>query len=171
MVSAVGDTKADRRYTRTDHARDLGRTSSADGNWRLPRPCRRPGACHRRPAGGCRDRPGGDSGAPVTDAGWTPLFTHAAGLVVEVGGLLSHGSVVAREYGLPAVVGVDGAAGHVLILESSAPANVDESRAIRARSASKAGTASTVARKNQRIASADRPVWRANDHAQSPSPR
>ena len=47
--------------------------------------------------------------APVTDAGWTPLFVNAAGLVVEVGGLLSHGSVVAREYGLPAVVGVDGA--------------------------------------------------------------
>jgi pyruvate,water dikinase len=47
--------------------------------------------------------------APVTDAGWTPLFINAAGLVVEVGGLLSHGSVVAREYGLPAVVGASGA--------------------------------------------------------------
>lgn len=47
--------------------------------------------------------------APVTDAGWTPLFINAAGLVVEVGGLLSHGSVVAREYGLPAVVGAAGA--------------------------------------------------------------
>ncbi len=46
---------------------------------------------------------------PVTDAGWTPLFVSAAALVVEVGGLLSHGSVVAREYGLPAVVGVAGA--------------------------------------------------------------
>jgi pyruvate,water dikinase len=46
---------------------------------------------------------------PVTDAGWTPLFLSAAGLVVEVGGLLSHGSVVAREYGLPAVVNVAGA--------------------------------------------------------------
>jgi pyruvate,water dikinase len=47
--------------------------------------------------------------APVTDAGWTPLFINAGGLVVDVGGLLSHGSVVAREYGLPAVVGVSGA--------------------------------------------------------------
>jgi pyruvate,water dikinase len=47
--------------------------------------------------------------APVTDAGWTPLFINAAGLVIDVGGLLSHGSVVAREYGLPAVVGVTGA--------------------------------------------------------------
>ncbi|MCA9712190.1 MAG: phosphoenolpyruvate synthase, partial [Myxococcales bacterium] len=47
--------------------------------------------------------------APFTDPGWTPLFVHAAGLVMEVGGLMTHGSVVAREYGLPAVVGVDGA--------------------------------------------------------------
>ena len=47
--------------------------------------------------------------APVTDAGWTPLFLHAAGLVVEVGGLLSHGSVIAREYGLPAIIGVENA--------------------------------------------------------------
>ena len=47
--------------------------------------------------------------APVTDAGWTPLFINAAALVVEVGGLLSHGSVVAREYGLPTVVGAEGA--------------------------------------------------------------
>ncbi|MCP4754748.1 MAG: hypothetical protein GY866_28030 [Proteobacteria bacterium] len=47
--------------------------------------------------------------APVTDAGWTPLFINAGGLVVAVGGLLSHGSVVAREYGLPAVVGVSDA--------------------------------------------------------------
>ncbi|EDM81587.1 phosphoenolpyruvate synthase [Plesiocystis pacifica SIR-1] len=45
--------------------------------------------------------------APFTDPGWTPLFVHAAGLVMEVGGLMTHGSVVAREYGLPAVVGVD----------------------------------------------------------------
>lgn len=47
--------------------------------------------------------------APHTDPGWTPLFVHAAGLVMEIGGLMTHGSVVAREYGLPAVVGVEGA--------------------------------------------------------------
>ncbi len=47
--------------------------------------------------------------APFTDPGWTPLFTQAAGLVMEVGGLMTHGSVVAREYGLPAVVGVENA--------------------------------------------------------------
>lgn len=70
--------------------------------------------------------------APFTDPGWTPLFINAAGLVMEVGGLLTHGTVVAREYGIPAVVGitdatkiirtgqrirVDGNAGFVLIIE------------------------------------------------------
>ncbi len=44
--------------------------------------------------------------APVTDAGWTPLFALASGLVVDMGSALSHGSTVAREYGLPAVVNV-----------------------------------------------------------------
>jgi phosphohistidine swiveling domain-containing protein len=44
--------------------------------------------------------------APSTDPGWTPLFLTAGGLVMEMGGSNSHGAVVAREYGLPAVVGV-----------------------------------------------------------------
>lgn len=47
--------------------------------------------------------------APSTDPGWTPLFLAAGGLVMEMGGSMSHGSVVAREYGIPAVVGVHGA--------------------------------------------------------------
>ncbi|WP_256257306.1 rifamycin-inactivating phosphotransferase [Nonomuraea pusilla] len=42
-----------------------------------------------------------------TDPSWTPLFVAAAGLVTEVGGLMTHGAVIAREYGLPAVVGVE----------------------------------------------------------------
>lgn len=41
-----------------------------------------------------------------TDPSWTPLFIAIAGLVTEVGGLMTHGAVIAREYGLPAVVGV-----------------------------------------------------------------
>src|SRR5688572_25888007 len=41
-----------------------------------------------------------------TDPSWTPLFVAASGLVTEVGGLMTHGAVIAREYGLPAVVGV-----------------------------------------------------------------
>jgi len=44
--------------------------------------------------------------APYTDPGWTPLFINASGLVMEVGGLMTHGSVIAREYGIPAVVAV-----------------------------------------------------------------
>jgi phosphohistidine swiveling domain-containing protein len=47
--------------------------------------------------------------APSTDPGWTPLFLTAGGLVMEMGGANSHGAVVAREYGIPAVVGVPGA--------------------------------------------------------------
>ncbi|GAA4104796.1 rifamycin-inactivating phosphotransferase [Nonomuraea soli] len=42
-----------------------------------------------------------------TDPSWTPLFVTVAGLVTEVGGLMTHGAVIAREYGLPAVVGVE----------------------------------------------------------------
>ncbi len=43
---------------------------------------------------------------PGTDPAWTPLFLAAGGLVMEVGGMMTYGSVVAREYGIPAVVGV-----------------------------------------------------------------
>lgn len=68
--------------------------------------------------------------APSTDPGWTPLFLTAGGLVMEMGGAMAHGAIVAREYGIPAVVGVrdateriptgsritvDGAAGTVML--------------------------------------------------------
>jgi len=43
---------------------------------------------------------------PATDPAWTPLFLAASGLVMEVGGMMTHGAIVAREYGIPAVVGV-----------------------------------------------------------------
>lgn len=43
---------------------------------------------------------------PTTDPGWTPLFGMIAGLVMEIGGVLSHGSIVAREFGIPAVTSV-----------------------------------------------------------------
>jgi pyruvate,water dikinase len=42
-----------------------------------------------------------------TDPSWTPLFVAIKGLVTEVGGTMTHGAVIAREYGLPAVVGVE----------------------------------------------------------------
>jgi pyruvate,water dikinase len=46
----------------------------------------------------------------ATDPGWTPLFINAAGVILEVGGALQHGAVIAREYGIPCVSGVEGAA-------------------------------------------------------------
>ncbi|OPX86976.1 MAG: Chondramide synthase cmdD [Pelotomaculum sp. PtaB.Bin117] len=44
-----------------------------------------------------------------TDPGWTPVFVSIKGLVTEVGGMMTHGAVLAREYGLPAVVSVENA--------------------------------------------------------------
>jgi pyruvate,water dikinase len=44
-----------------------------------------------------------------TDPGWTPVFVKLAGLITETGGILSHGAVVSREYGIPAVTAVKGA--------------------------------------------------------------
>ncbi|MBD1538293.1 pyruvate kinase [Arthrobacter sp. S13_S34] len=55
---------------------------------------------------GARLEPGEILVAPSTDPGWTPLFMTAGALVMEMGGVVSHGAVVAREYGIPAVVGV-----------------------------------------------------------------
>jgi phosphohistidine swiveling domain-containing protein len=46
--------------------------------------------------------------APFTNPIWTPLFAIAGGVVTEVGGMLSHGAIVAREYGIPAVMGIQG---------------------------------------------------------------
>lgn len=84
---------------------------------------------------GAQLQPGEILVCPATDPGWTPLFLAAGGLVMEVGGLVTHGSVVAREYGIPAVVGVvnatqrlqsgqrvrvDGSHGRVTILETVA---------------------------------------------------
>jgi pyruvate,water dikinase len=45
----------------------------------------------------------------ATDPGWTPVFPLVSGLVLETGGLLSHGAIIAREYGIPAVINVPGA--------------------------------------------------------------
>ena len=81
---------------------------------------------------GARLAPGEILVCPATDPGWTPLFLAAGGLVMEVGGLMTHGAVVAREYGIPAIVGVhevttrlrsgqrvrvDGSTGRVVLLE------------------------------------------------------
>ena len=47
--------------------------------------------------------------APFTDPGWTPLLIVAAGVVLDVGGTMSHGAIIARELGIPCVLGVSGA--------------------------------------------------------------
>ena len=47
--------------------------------------------------------------APATNPAWTPLFTQAIGIIVEIGGTLSHSSIIAREYGLPALANVKNA--------------------------------------------------------------
>lgn len=62
----------------------------------------------RSPAEFPKMQPGRILVAPATDPAWTPLFTNAIGVIVEMGGMLSHGSIVAREYGLPTVVNIPG---------------------------------------------------------------
>lgn len=62
----------------------------------------------RHPAEGGTLLPGEILVAPSTDPGWTPLFLKAGGLIVETGGYLSHGAIVAREFALPAVVNLPG---------------------------------------------------------------
>ncbi|MBL8618826.1 MAG: hypothetical protein JNM72_24655 [Deltaproteobacteria bacterium] len=67
----------------------------------------------RSPAEGARLARGEVLVARAADPGWTPLFLVAGGVVLEQGGMLSHGAVVAREYGLPGVVNVEGATSRI----------------------------------------------------------
>jgi phosphohistidine swiveling domain-containing protein len=60
----------------------------------------------RQPHDGQHVEPGEILVAPITNPAWTPYFLPAAGVVVDMGGVLSHGAIIAREYGLPAVVNV-----------------------------------------------------------------
>jgi pyruvate,water dikinase len=71
---------------------------------------------------GAQLEPGEILVCPSTDPGWTPLFLTAGGLVMEMGGANSHGAVVAREYGIPAVVGVPNA---VATIQSGAEITVN----------------------------------------------
>ncbi|WP_414753566.1 glycerol-3-phosphate acyltransferase [Anabaena sp. CCY 9910] len=64
---------------------------------------------------------------PYTDSGWAPLLVRAGGLVAEAGGRLSHGAIVAREYGIPAVMDVKGA---TWILQDGQRVRIDGSRGI-----------------------------------------
>ncbi|MBI3768250.1 MAG: hypothetical protein HY271_07100 [Deltaproteobacteria bacterium] len=77
--------------------------------------CAAPGRCRGRarvvhgPADFAAFAPGDVMVAAYTDPGWTPILTLALGLVLDAGGQLSHGAIVARELGIPALVNADGA--------------------------------------------------------------
>jgi pyruvate,water dikinase len=93
-----------------------------------------PASVIRSPEDFARMEPGTILVCPTTTPAWTPLFSQARGLVTDVGGVLAHGSIVAREYGIPAVLGtgtatqrirsgqsilVDGDAGTVTLVDAS----------------------------------------------------
>jgi pyruvate,water dikinase len=99
-----------------------------------------PASVINSPADFSRMEPGTILVCPTTTPAWTPLFSQARGLVTDVGGVLAHGSIVAREYDIPAVLGtgvatrriqagqrihVDGDAGTVTLLDGADDA-VDE---------------------------------------------
>ncbi|AYJ48902.1 PEP/pyruvate-binding domain-containing protein [Rhodococcus sp. P1Y] len=94
---------ASRVHGSADHAEDLNGTPGSHGQvTAVARIVRSPSdfsSVHRGDIVVC----------PYTDPAWTPLFTIAAGVVTETGGALSHAAIVAREYGIPAVLGVDSA--------------------------------------------------------------
>ncbi|BDI14476.1 phosphoenolpyruvate synthase [Nostoc cf. commune SO-36] len=64
---------------------------------------------------------------PYTDSGWAPLLLRAGGLIAEAGGRLSHGAIIAREYGIPAVMDVHGA---TWLLQDGQRVRIDGSRGI-----------------------------------------
>jgi pyruvate,water dikinase len=93
-----------------------------------------PASVIRSPEDFSRMEPGTVLVCPTTTPAWTPLFSQARGLVTDVGGILAHGSIVAREYGIPAVLGtgiattrirsgqiirVDGDAGTVTLVDET----------------------------------------------------
>jgi len=86
-------------------------------------------------------KPGDILVAPITTPAWTPLFAMASAVVTDIGGPLSHGSIVAREYGIPAVLGT-GVATRRIHSGDTLEVNGSEGRvAIKARGSSKDGTA------------------------------
>jgi rifampicin phosphotransferase len=99
-----------------------------------------PASVIRSPEDFSRMEPGTVLVCPTTTPAWTPLFSQARGLVTDVGGILAHGSIVAREYGIPAVLGtgiattrirsgqtilVDGDAGTVTLLDGTGEADAE----------------------------------------------
>ena len=122
-----------------------------------------PASVIRSPADFSRMEPGTILVCPTTTPAWTPLFSQARGLVTDVGGVLAHGSIVAREYGIPAVLGtgvatrriksgqrisVDGDAGTVTLVDATDEAGAKQSAAhlqLKTSTPSRARTAAFVA--------------------------
>jgi rifampicin phosphotransferase len=101
-----------------------------------------PASVIRSPADFLQMEPGTILVCSTTTPAWTPLFSQALGLVTDVGGVLAHGSIVAREYGIPAVLGtgiattrirsgqtilVDGDAGTITLLDGTDEADAERS--------------------------------------------
>jgi pyruvate,water dikinase len=125
-LDSPGDLRAVAARNRADYERELGRKAiprvmTSEGETFYTAPGAVPGALVGTAASpgvyegpvrvvldpsGARLAPGEVLVAPGTDPAWTPLFLSAGALVTELGGIMTHGSVVAREYGIPAVVGV-----------------------------------------------------------------
>lgn len=96
----------------------------------------------RQPGDGDRLGPGEILVAPYTDVGWTPMFLLAGGVVMDIGGPLSHSCVVAREYGIPAVVNVGSA---TTAIKDGQLITVDGDRGVVYLNAAEAGAESDVA--------------------------
>jgi pyruvate,water dikinase len=112
------------------------------------------------PSDFARMRPGDVLVASITTPAWTTLFAQASGVVTDIGGPLSHSSIVAREYGIPAVLGtavatrlihsgqlitVDGDAGVVRLLDGQEPSEIEPDTKSSARSKIIAGAAGAAA--------------------------
>jgi phosphohistidine swiveling domain-containing protein len=87
--------------------------STHQGTGSSPGEARGPARVARTLAEAMALKPGEVLVACFSDPGWTPLFSRARAVVTERGGLLSHAAVIAREYGIPAVLGVRGATEHI----------------------------------------------------------
>jgi pyruvate,water dikinase len=122
-----------------------------------------PASVIRSPEDFSRMEPGTVLVCPTTTPAWTPLFSQARGLVTDVGGVLAHGSIVAREYDIPAVLGtgvatqrirsgqriyVDGDTGTVTLLDATGEdrtRRLVEERPLKTSTSSNARTAAFVA--------------------------
>jgi pyruvate,water dikinase len=109
VLDASAPPRAAARATPTTDASGRAPDTRLGGDTGAPGRCRAPARLVRGPLDFERVRPGDVIVAAYTDPSWLVVLERASGLVLEVGGQLSHGAIVARELGIPALVNVDGA--------------------------------------------------------------